>query len=55
MHPNIKFTATYDVETRAILFLDMVIRIDDNGYFETDLYKRETAIWVTSRTTYPTH
>ena len=42
-HPYIKFTATYNIETRSIPFLDMVVRINENGFIETDLYKKETA------------
>ena len=42
-HPNIKFVATFDVETRSVPFLDMNISINENGYLETDLYTKETA------------
>ena len=38
-HPSIKFTATYDTKTRSIPFLDMNIHINEQGFFETDLYK----------------
>ena len=41
-HPNIKFTATYDTVTKSIPFLDMMIRINEDGYLETDLYKKKT-------------
>ena len=39
-HPNIKFTAMYDTETRFIPFLDMVVRINENGFLEMDLHKK---------------
>ena len=43
-HPYIKFTATYDVESKTIPFLDMSITINSTtGLIETDLYKKETA------------
>ena len=42
-HPYIKFTATYDVSTRRVPFLDMEVSIDDQGYIRTDLFKKETA------------
>ena len=42
-HPFIKFTATYDQETKTIPFLDMSIKLDQSGQFETDLFKKETA------------
>ena len=35
--------ATYDQETKTIPFLDMSIKIDQSGLFETDLFKKETA------------
>ena len=42
-HPYIKFTATYDSTTKTIPFLDMSISINPDGFFETDLYKKDTA------------
>ena len=42
-HPNIKFEATFDFEKRSIPFLDMSISINENGFLETDLYKKKTA------------
>ena len=42
-HSHIKFTATYDVNTKSIPFLDMVVKIDNNGLIETDLFKKDTA------------
>ena len=42
-HPYIKFTSTYNVETKNVPFLDLSITIKD-GLFTTDLYKKETAI-----------
>ena len=41
-HSNIKFTATYDTETRSIPFLDMVVTINENGFLETDLHRKDT-------------
>ena len=42
VHPTIKFTSSYDTETRTIPFLDMLITLE-NGKFSTDLYKKDTA------------
>jgi peptide-methionine (R)-S-oxide reductase len=42
-HPYIKFTATYDITTKTIPFLDMSVSINHDGLFETDLYKKDTA------------
>ena len=41
-HPHIKFTATYDINTRTIPFLDMQVSINEAGFVETDLYRKET-------------
>ena len=42
-HTHIKFTATYDIESKSIPFLDMQVSIDKNGYICTDLFKKDTA------------
>ena len=42
-HRLIKFTATYDIQKRSVPFLDTVVMIDDQGYIQTDLYKKECA------------
>ena len=42
-HPYIKFTTTYDMETKNVPFLDMSVTIK-NGKIITDLYKKETAV-----------
>ena len=39
-HTHIKFTATYNQDTRSIPFLDMQITINKDGLIETDLYKK---------------
>ena len=43
VNSHIKFTATYDVTTKSIPFLDMVVRIDKEGSIQTDLFKKDTA------------
>ena len=40
---HIKFTANYDTKTKSVPFLDMQVTIDENGYIQTDLFKKETA------------
>ena len=42
-HSYIKFTSTYNIQTKSVPFLDLTITIQ-NGLFVTDLYKKETAI-----------
>ena len=41
-HNHIKFTSTYDVQTKSIPFLDMWVTLK-NGKFVTDLFKKPTA------------
>lgn len=41
-HQFIKFTVTYDAETKTIPFLDMSVKIE-NGQIVTDLYTKPTA------------
>ena len=38
-HSHIKFTSTYDVQTKSIPFLDMWVTLKE-GKFITDLYKK---------------
>ena len=42
-HNHIKFTANYNLETKEVPFLDMKVRIDDNGFIQTDLHTKDTA------------
>ena len=42
-HIHIKFTATYNSETRTIPFLDMDVTIEESGLIETDLHTKPTA------------
>ena len=42
-HFYIKFTTTYDINKRAVPFLDMEISIDENGFIKTDWFKKKTA------------
>ena len=42
-HRLIKFTANYNVKTKSTPFLDMEISIDNKGYLQTDLYKKDCA------------
>ena len=43
-HEYIKFTATYDIASRSVPFLDMTVSIDDENTIQTDLYKKDTAV-----------
>ena len=40
-HPNIKFTAEYNFETRAVNFLNTRLWIDEQGLIRSDLYVKE--------------
>ena len=42
-HPDIKFTWEYNFETRSVVFLDLVISVDDDGYIQTDLHIKENS------------
>ena len=42
-HSHIKFTASYDIKSRSVPFLDMEVSIDDNNFIQTDLHKKKTA------------
>jgi len=41
-HSHIKFTSTYDIQTKAIPFLDLWVTLKE-GKFTTDLFKKSTA------------
>ena len=36
VHPDIKFTCDYNFQTRSVVFLDLVISVDEQGYIQTD-------------------
>ena len=40
VHPNIKFTCEFDFQSRSVVFLDLVICVDDDGYIQTDLHTK---------------
>ena len=42
-HPAIKFTCEYDFETRSVVFLDLIIWVDNDGYIQTDLHTKENS------------
>ena len=43
-HDLIKFKCTYNISTRSVPFLDMMVSIDNNNMIQTDLYKKDTAV-----------
>ena len=43
-HSHIRFEATYNVSTKSVPFLDMVVSVDDNGMIQTDLYQKSTSV-----------
>ena len=43
IHPSIKFTWEYDFNTRSVVFLDLIIWIDEAGFIQTDLHTKENA------------
>ena len=42
-HPAIKFTWEYSFTTRSVIFLDLTIWVDEDGYIQTDLHTKENA------------
>ena len=56
-HTHIKFTATYNQDTRSIPFLDMQIKINKDGYIETDLYRKESSVaqYLLTSSCHPSH
>lgn len=56
LHPTIKFTSTYDFETRTVPFLDTSIKIDD-GKITSDLYRKPTHSpqYLLPSSTHPPH
>ena len=56
-HTHIKFTATYNQDTRSIPFLNMMITINEDGYFETDLYKKDGSVvkYLKPASCHPSH
>ena len=43
-HETIKFTISYDLKSRSVAFLDMLVSIDDKGFIKTDLFKKPTSV-----------
>ena len=43
-HKHIKFTISYDIKTRSVSFLDMLVSIDNSGMIITDLFRKPTAV-----------
>ena len=43
LHPNIKFTCDFNFQTRSVVFLDLVIYVDDEGYIQTDLHTKKNS------------
>ena len=43
IHPNIKFTCDFDFQTRSVVFLDLVIYLDNDGYIQIDLHCKPNA------------
>ena len=56
-HRLVKFTATYNIKTRLVMFLDMDVWIDDAGSIQTNLLKKDTAIcqYLMPSSCHPSH
>ena len=56
-HEHIKFTATYDRQSRSVPFLDVEVSIDEDGYIQTDLYKKPTSVaqYLMPSSCHPSH
>ena len=43
IHPDIKFTCDFDFETRSVVFLDLIISVDEQGIIQTDMHTKENS------------
>ena len=57
IHPDIKFTCEFDFNTRSVVFLDLIIWVDDHGYIQTDLHTKENAknSYLLPHSNHPSH
>ena len=57
IHPDIKFTCEFDFTTRSVVFLDLIIWVDDSGYIQTDLHTKENAknSYLLPHSNHPSH
>ena len=57
IHPNIKFTCDYDFQTRSVVFLDLVIHVDEEGFIQTDLHTKQNSKnpYLLPQSNHPSH
>jgi hypothetical protein len=57
IHPDIKFTCEYNFQTRSVVFLDLVIWVDDQGYIQTDLHTKVNSKnnYLLPKSNHPSH
>ena len=57
LHPDIKFTCEFDFESRSVVFLDLIIWVDESGYIQTDLHTKENAknSYLLPQSNHPSH
>ena len=57
LHPNIKFTCEFDFQTRTVVFLDLLIYVDENGYIQTDIHTKPNSKnpYLLPQSNHPSH
>ena len=57
IHPDIKFTSEYNFETRSVVFLDLVIQVDEHGYIQTDIHTKPNSknTYLLPQSNHPSH
>ena len=57
IHPDIKFTSEYNFETRSVVFLDLVIQVDEHGYIQTDINTKPNSknTYLLPQSNHPSH
>ena len=57
IHPDIKFTCEYNFQTKSVVFLDLVIWVDELGYIQTDMHTKENSKnnYLLPKSNHPSH
>ena len=57
IHPDIKFTSEYNFQTRSVVFMDLVIQVDEHGYIQTDIHTKPNSknTYLLPQSNHPSH
>ena len=57
VHPDIKFTCEFDFGTRSVVFLDLVIKVDEDGFIQTDIHTKANSknTYLLPKSNHPSH